>query len=311
MKKIKISYHYIPNWYVGEIYRFFHKKLIDDFPNIYFEHVENEELKSFYKIKDYQFNIPSILNAYNFVLINPENDKTYVNSLCDHAPFCAYPKSGVENFNLQKFTFCSNFKDDLVKEILKYNPEPSFYILENYSDLEFVNFYKNKIGNIDQAIFLGALYADREKYHYVFRDSKLVRIISKHDGKNFKNKKEYFDFISDYSMMFSINGSAQICHRDIESLGLGKILIREFLDTQLNSPLIPNEHYFQVLSKEESLNILQNKELAEERINSLLQNKILIKNIRSAGLDWYEKNCLPEKQYQLLKSFIKNLEIFI
>ena len=117
MDKLIISYKHRHDWYVGEIYRFFHQRLIEKYPKIKFEFIENDEFKNLHKLSDYNNNLPSVLNQYNFLLVNPTNNKTYINSLNDFAPFTVYPGSGVEIFDVQKFSFCSNFDDNIIEPI--------------------------------------------------------------------------------------------------------------------------------------------------------------------------------------------------
>lgn len=311
MTHIKIAYAHTPDWYVGEIYRYFHLRLKEEFTNIQFEYQDIREFRKKYNIDDYGIHFPSILNQYNFLLLNPKNNKAYINSLNDHAPFCAHPGTGIENFDIQKFTFASNYCSDFIEPISKYNPEPSFYILENYSDLQRVETYKDITPSIQVAGFLGLIYNKREIYQSMFKDSNIINILSK--SIHFKSKDDYFEHISKYSMLFSLDGMAQVCHRDIEALGLGRLLIREHMNTTFSTPLIPNIHYLEILTPAEKLtnNLFEYKDLIEDRIKQTISNKTLCRDITRAGREWYEQVCLPSQQYALIKKFTKDLQILI
>lgn len=318
MDKLIISYKHMNDWYVGEIHKYFHERFVLEYPSIKFEFVENNELKQRYNLGDYSQNFPSILNQYNFILINPKNNHTYVNSLNDFAPFCLYPNSGVENFDVKKFTFCSNFSDNLLDPIKKYNPEPSFYILENFSDLNRIKKYRTKKRTINKAHFLGLIYGVRSAYQEIFEDSEFFEFRSKSDPQFFKDKEGYFDLISNYKMSFSVDGAAKICHRDIESIGVGNLLIRESLEIKTHSPLIPDIHYIELIKPEEKGLITSHdqqkkyfKELLEDRLKEKISNHKKNKEIIQNGINWFDENCIPEKQFELVNSFTNNLQILI
>jgi hypothetical protein len=319
MDKIIISYKYRHDWYVGEIYRYFHKSLIEQYPTVNFEFVENDEFKKFHNIGDYNGNLPSVLNQYNFLLINPKNNKTYINSLNDFAPFTVYPGSGAEIFDIQKFSFCSNFNDSITEPIKKYNPTPSFYILENFSDLDRVRRYRNTKRTINKAHFLGLMYGKRFDYLEIFKDSIYFDIQPKDRLEFFKTKEQYFEKISQYKMSLSIDGAAKICHRDIECLGVGNLLLRETLEIKMHDQLLPNIHYLEILTPEEKINFSSHneeikkiyKKLVEDRVEETIKNKRKVNKIIKEGINWYEQNCLPQKQFELINKFTDNLNILV
>jgi hypothetical protein len=317
MDKLIVSYKYRHDWYVGEIYRFFHQRLVEKYPKIKFEFIENDDFKNTHKLGDYSNNLPSVLNQYNFLLINPINNKTYINSLNDFAPFTVYPGSGVEIFDVQKFSFCSNFDESIIEPIKKYNPTPSFYILENFSDLDRVQRFRKVKRTIDKAHFLGLMYGKRFDYLEIFKDSDYFDIQPKDRPEFFKTKEQYFEKISQYKMSLSIDGAAKICHRDIECIGVGNLLLRETLEIKMNDPLLPNIHYLEILKPDEKRNFSSHneeskkyfKELVEDRIQNTIKNKRKTNKIIKEGINWYEQNCLPEKQFQLIDKFTNNLDI--
>lgn len=318
MDELVISYKHRSDWYVGELHKYFYEQFVKKYPKIKFKFIENNDFQFKYNLGDYSNNYPSILNQYNFIITNPKNDKTYINSLNDFAPFCLYPNSGVENFDVVKFSFSSNFSKDLLLPIITYNPTPSFYILENFSDLIRVEKYRNIKREINKAHFLGLMYGKRFDYATVFNQSELFDIQSKDNPNFFKDKDSYFETISKYTMSLSIDGAAKICHRDIESLGIGNLLVREVLEIELHDQLIPNVHYLQILNNEEKSTFSSHneetkkyfKELIEDRILSTISNQKKTKKIINEGISWYQRNCLPKNQFNLVDTFTKNLSIF-
>ena len=318
MDKLLISYKISYNdWYVMEIYRYIHQEFEKKYPNIKFEFVENSEMKKKYGIQDYENNHPSILNQYNFLIVNPKNGHTFINSLSDYAPLCLYPKSGVEKFDVKKFGFCSNYIENLIEPIRQYNPSPSFYILENFSDLEKLKKHRTHQKKIKKAIFLGLIYGRRETYQKIFEKSNLITVQSKSHDEYYKQKDEYYNLMSQYKMILSIDGAAKICYRDLEALGMGNLLVREHLEIATFEPLIHNIHYLEVLDVEEKnkLNSFNDeslqyyKNLIEVKITESLEDKNLIDSILNEGINWFDNNCLPDKQFCIIEKLTEKLSI--
>jgi hypothetical protein len=254
MNELIVSYHLINDWYVGEVYKYFFNELSKKYSNIKFNYIHLNKLKSKYTTDNQNDSFYSFFNHYNFIIINPKNNKTFINSLHDYPHLVVSPRSGVEYFDVQSFGLVHH--DNTLDNIKKYNPKSSFYILENYSDLNKIIKYRNVNNKIDKAYFLGAIYGIREKYHSLLKESDNIIIESKHENNNWKEKDDYFDLISKYRMSFSMEGAAKICYRDIESLGIGNLLIREPLGASLFDPLIPDEHYLEIVTLKEKKDIL-------------------------------------------------------
>ena len=190
-----------------------------------------------------------------------------------------------------------------------------FYILENFSDVDRVVKYRNRTKKLNKVQFLGLLYGRRLIYNDILKDSKFFHFKSK--DTNWKSKDDYFDEISKYKMSLSLDGAAKICHRDIECIGIGNLLVRERLETTLFNPLIPNQHYFELITPEEKgllsssteENIIFYKKLLQDRVKNFISDKKQVKKIIKEGIDWYDKNCIPDKQFKILESLTDNLEI--
>lgn len=304
------------DWYVGEIYKYISHQLISKYTNISFEVIDILYLQQKYCIQDYSKNTnPSFFNKYNFILHNPSNNKTFINSLHDYAPLCLYPEGGVEHFCVQCFGFASNYNEQLVHPIIKYNPKPSFYVLENYSDLDKIQKYRHTTKTINKAFFLGLMHSSRPCVQNILKDSILFDIKNKNIDNNWKNKEDYFKYASQYSMILSLDGAAKICYRDLESLGMGNILVRESLNTKLFNNLIPDEHYIEIIKEEEKHLVCDSskadelKNLIEDRLLINLKNKDKIDYIINNGFNWYNNNCIPEKQFDIVENLTDHLNI--
>jgi hypothetical protein len=201
--------------------------------------------------------------------------------------------AGVEKFDLVGFGCVSNHTQHAVDSFKSYNLIPSFYIVENMSDFERIQKYKNKPRKFNSAYFLGLIYGRRKEYFDTFKDSDLVKICNKDEF--WKNRDDYFCELSDYKMSFSMDGAALICHRDIESIGLGNILVREYLDVRMHDPLLPNIHYIEAVTKKEkeTMRIQDCKELIINRINDFISNEKLVTDYLNECSSWFQRNCIP------------------
>lgn len=304
------------DWYVGEIYKFFSEELIKKYTSISFEIHDILELQKQYNIYDYsKHGTPSFFNKYNFIIHNSQNNKTFINSLHDYAPLCLHSDSGVENFDVQCFGFSSNYRIDSIESIKRYNPTPSFYVLEHLSDLQKIEEYKSVNKNIKKIFFLGLMHSSRPCVQKVLKNNELFDIKDKSLSGNYKHKKEYFEEASKYSMHLGLDGAAKICYRDLEAFGLGSILIRENLNIQTFNPIIPNEHYVEIITeKEKSFWCDENYStelelLINNRLNEFLQDNERLAHLTNNGREWYYNNCLPDKQFNILEQLTRNLEI--
>jgi hypothetical protein len=296
------------DWYVGEIYQYIIQQFIEKYPNIQFKITDNKSFSLKYGI-DIDVYKNSIANIYNLLIYNPENNKLFVNSLNDYAPCCLMNGTGVEKFNLVGFGCVSNHNQYNIDTFKSFNLIPSFYILENMSDLERIKKYKSKPRKYNYAYFLGLLYGRRNEYFEIFKDSNLVKINNKNN--DWKNRDDYFDTLSDYNMSFSMDGAALICHRDIESLGIGNILIREHLDVKMYDPLLPNIHYVEIITKKEkeTMHLNQCKELIINRIEDFINDNKLVSNYLNECENWFNRNCTPINQFKIIDNITNNLEL--
>jgi hypothetical protein len=109
--------------------------------------------------------------------------------------------------------------------------------------------------------------------------------------------REYIEELDSRALNLSLNGTGEICFRDIEILGLGTALMRPKLVTKFRNELIPNYHYISVDFSDieqgiSGYEIYCNK-LADrllERFNEVRNDKDFIDFIAANGRKWYEEN---------------------
>lgn len=307
--KLEISaFNGIHDWYAGEIHHYILKKFVEKYPNIKFSVFDNASFAKKYDLPNIEKN--SIANIYNLLIYNPNNNKLFINSLNDYAPCCLLEGTGVEKFNIAGFGCVSNHTDYYVKNFKNYNLLPSFYILEKTSDIKRIEKLRNKPRIYNSAYFLGLIHSKRSFYVNVFKDCEVIKIFDK--TKHWKNRDDYFEELSNYKMSFSMDGAAIVCHRDIESIGIGNILVRESLDIKMFEPLIPNVHYIEILTKEEkTANLIHYKDIILDRVNSFISNESKTNDMLKECQKWFLNNCLPDSQFNIVDKLTNNLEILI
>jgi hypothetical protein len=302
------SFNGIHDWCAGEIHHYILMKFVEKYPNIKFNIFNNNNFAKKYDLPSVEKN--SIANMYNLIIHNPSNNKMFINSLNDYAPCCLLPGTGVDKFNIVGFGCVSNHTEHNAIHFAKYNLLPSFYILEKTSDIQRIERFKNKPRIYNSAYFLGLIHSKRSFYVQAFKDCELIKIFDK--SLYWKDRDDYFEELTNYKMSFSMDGAAIICHRDIESIGVGNILVRENIDIKMFEPLIPNVHYIEILTKEEKGgNIFNFKEIILDRINSFVSDKVKTNDMLNESHKWFLNNCLPDKQFEIVNKLTKNLEILI
>ena len=312
MKLICSYFNPWPNWYVGKFYDFFFNVLREKNYDITF--VPLEELAQRYNLPtNYNNLFPSIMNFYNFIIQNPSNGKTFIHSWNDHAPTMLEDGSGVEKLNLILFSCVSNLtKDTFNKFKEKYNIQPSFYLLENWNDIDLIEKYKNTPKKYNQAFFNGSHYGVRNNIINILKHHSYFNIKAKHLSTDFLLKEDYFQTLSEYNAGLSINGAAILCYRDLECAGLNTLLIREDIDIMMNNPLLKDIHYISLV--DDYFKSLMNNNIEEciKYIDHIINNITAdrSRDIINNAQGWYIKNCTPVEQSKQLLSFLKELSIF-
>lgn len=112
------------------------------------------------------------------------------------------------------------------------------------------------------------------------------------------------DYVNELAMRkinLSLNGAAEICHRDIEIISTGSVLLRPKLNVKFHNELIPWEHY---IPFELDNSPKKQWEIITETFNSVRGDDELLKRISKNSLDWYYKNGTIESSVEILKNLI-------
>jgi hypothetical protein len=314
--KFEVSYVTIgKNWYVGRIYDEFFKKLSNN-QNHEFVYVNNKELAERYGFYDsnYVQGSPSLFNHFNLIIRNIENNKTFVHSLNDYAPSVLIQSENLQIFDIVKFACSSNLTEDMYKRLSSIcTIQPTFGILEDWDDNQLIDQLKNNEKTSNKIIFNGACYAERGMYKNYLKGAENFDFRSKHEFP--QTKMEYFDDLSHSKFGLSLNGAAIWSYRDFEYFGMGLINLRSKMNVKFHEPLIDGFHYLNVLDEEvkECLYSCDDRNIFLDLLNQKIKNKTEntdLELMRKNANEWFQRNCLPDAQLNLLESYLENFEIF-
>ena len=252
------------------------------------------------------------------IITNKKTNKTFIHSLSDYAPIMMNDNTGILNFDVAGFACTSNLSKDLYEKYgKKYKIFPSFYILENYSDINLIELNRNKqIQKINSCYFNGLCYGIRETYRNILSQSEFFDFRKKDTAEFYKSKELYYNELSSYKNGFNLDGAAKICYRDLEYFGMGTLLFREKLDVLTYEPIIDGQHYVTIIDDDikskihdpSNYDYIINK--LENNIKEITENEKLVTDIVGEARGYFERNVLPENQVEILFSFLKDFEIF-
>ena len=187
-------------------------------------------------------------------------------------------------------TSSGTHENDIFYHKLNLDFTPISYIGTRANNEELIeNLYES---NYDRHInnkpnFKGLLYLFRD---YLLNDNRFE--ISRSN----LSIEEYLKELNKSQINFSINGAGEICHRDIEILGLGTTLFRTKLVTEFNNKLVPDYHYISVNIDDIPTDIdmyVYWKMLSDriiERYNEVKDDIDFLKFVAKNGRDWYVSN---------------------
>ena len=307
-----LLYH---NWYVGEFYQKFteHLKTIE---GINVKKISLREMCNDYGLKhDYNNGFPSIFSPYNMLIINEDNGKTFVHSWHDYAPAMLENGSGIEKFNVVKFACVSRLDQNTIDKYKeKYNVQPSFYILENWKDHNLINENRFVEKKKNKIYFNGLCHGIREKFRQVLTQSVFFDFKNK-NSEDYRSKEDYFKELSEYKYGLNLDGAAGICYRDLEYFGMGTLLLRDELNVVCSDPLIEGVHYLKIIDQDIK-NLIHNNDNHPQVLSKIEKNvlNVLMSNdipkILNNAREWFERNCLPENQINLMLSYLEDFRIF-
>jgi hypothetical protein len=116
-------------------------------------------------------------------------------------------------------------------------------------------------------------------------------------------QREYMQELNTHKINLSVNGHAEICHRDIEILGLGNVLLRTTLRGKFHEPLIPGYHYIGV----DIDDFTDHKTIADKLIdkyNEIKNDEPLLNFIGKNAREWYTCNGTSKANAEILTRLV-------
>lgn len=179
----------------------------------------------------------------NFQIINPENNKSILMSFWDRGMDVFLKGLGWEGYNIVQYIggLGMAMTPEQIFNAYGINQIPFQYPLGvRDADLMIDNSINKNIRRKEKAVFIGQRYGTREAMMDAFRKTGYIDVFEPSDG--FADQA-YFDKLSEYSIIISLNGNGEFCMRDLEGFGLGIPVVRSELKTQFHNKLIPGHHY--------------------------------------------------------------------
>ena len=149
--------------------------------------------------------------------------------------------------------------------------------------------------------FRGWLYGIRNDLSKILPDN----IIGTQDNGKRLDPKSYYEELTQHSINLSLNGSAEICHRDIEILSTRSALIRPILNQKFKNELIEGVHYLGFEPSDDP------EKMAKDIISlyeKLKNNSKLLEEVSENGYKWYLENGSIQKNADIILEQL-NLEL--
>lgn len=125
--------------------------------------------------------------------------------------------------------------------------------------------------------------------------------------------EDYFKEIAADKINLSLNGHGELCHRDMEILGLGNVMIRPKLTSKFYEPLVSGVHYIGVEFDDIPGGHSNHRALADrilEKFNEVKDKPDLLDTIGKNGREWFERNGKIEKNADILLKVIDFNKLF-
>lgn len=244
----------------------------------------------------------------NFQIINPKNNKTILMSFWDRGMDVFLKGLGWEEYDIVRYVggIGMSMTPEEIFNTYGINQVPFQYPLGvKDADLMIDNSVKRQPYRKSRAVFIGQRYGTREIMMDTFRKTDFIDVFEPSDGIT---GQAYFDKLSEYSIVISLNGNGEFCMRDLEGMGLGVPVVRSELKTQFHNKLIPGVHY--IKGSEPCADAwhtypgLSIKEVADSFISVIKENlsdPLKLRNIGLMGQIYYRNFANP--------SYISNLFI--
>jgi hypothetical protein len=282
------------NYYFHTIFN----KLKNHYPEYNFEYKDSQKLVS-------RKREPCMKYAHPHMIIeNLDTKKYFLISYWDKMT-CISDFTGWDMENLVEiFTSTGVHKNDIFYEDAGLKYTPFSYIVPRPDIDQTID----KLCDLDNNLRLVPEKPKFKGYLYLFRE--FLKSDTRFDVTD-KNKGEFFTYteyinnLNNFAINMSLNGAGEICHRDMEILGLGTALFRPKLTVKFHDTLIPDYHYISIdydeIRNEKNPNLFYKKmsDLMIQRWNEVTQDREYINFVARNGQNWFNNNVKKEKHAEL------------
>ena len=252
------------------------------------------------------------LEDSDFLVLNEENDKFVIFSICDILQH--HISLFKENENLSKI-FLSQFYDLNIKA----NAE------DKYSKFSPWIYFPCFVENLDQYYLMRKYREDKLKDILFFKGTVFDRPILEKFSKEILSDysycyspQEYCKELIGYKVGLSLSGRGEFCYRDIEYMAMGLPFLRFQFQSEMIYPLIPNYHYISVEIPEDLPQEINRDNLYLDRMGDrhhaeILENKFLqvkddsdlLEEISRNARKYYDDYLAPESSINLTLELIE------
>lgn len=272
-------------WCANNIFELVYKELVRLYPDFSFKLIDSIEHSK--KIGIHHHGFPGCKFGYHRMIIKNEETKKYfiINYYDTLNSIHSINGWDVENI-AEIFSSTGAHADNVHYNENNINYTPSSYCLRSKSSEEYLQDNPTAVKSKLSLLFRGTTYFFRE---YIQNDSRFdVRT-------DFINELDYIKELQENFISLSLNGTGEICHRDIESFASKCAVIRPQLTVKFHNPLIEDYHYIAI--KTDDLLELETSEFYKALSSRIYSKYLEVKDdskylnfIAKNGFDWYKNN---------------------
>jgi hypothetical protein len=119
------------------------------------------------------------------------------------------------------------------------------------------------------------------------------------DQENKLPPVSYFQELQTYKINLSLDGAAELSHRDLEILGARSVLLRANLNQKFKNPLIPGVHY---IGFERAKNAKDQAKIIMDKYKEIKDNADLLTTVSENGYKWFLENGTIEQNAKIIIS---------
>ncbi len=297
------------------------KNLIQKYPEIEFNSIDSAAKRA----EANYLSAAAKYGAYYLIIENPKTQKYILVSYGDKMLDLTRAEWDLENC-VEIFSSIGNHQDDVEykkQTIVKHTPIS--YVCGSYQNEKMLNeMYSERMQSgeerayPDKLSFRGQLYLFRRHLYYDKRfniTGELLELDKNGETAVIESSRlpeaKYLRELDSRAINLSLNGTGEICFRDMEILGLGSALLRLKLVTEFHNKLIPDYHYIAVdfddIEQGATGYELYCDRVAQrilEKFNEVKEDKDFIDFISKNGRKWYEENGTVERNGKIAADLI-------